>query len=166
MRVLLSLVMAIFLTACGTMEQSLKLEEQYVPHENTRVAIGNVSDERLEPLCGDVENMLRDALAEKLKSHKIYCEKAQGHDLVLNARVKMSMGNLWDVIYMIGSSHGGGNPSLAVEYELLDHAGKVIGAARASRGVVSSCPPDEYQKTILSNLANEVVNDLASQVRW
>jgi len=163
MRVLLSLVMAIFLTGCGTMEQSLKLDEQYVPYEDTRVVIGSVSDERLEPLCGDVENILRDALAEKLKAHEIYREKAQGHDLVLNGKVTVSIGNIWDFILLITGAHV--NSSFTLECELVDPAGKVIGAAQATRVVSSSCPPDEHLNTILSNLANEVINDVENQVR-
>jgi hypothetical protein len=158
-----ALITVTFLAACGTTQHSLKLEEQYVPHGNSRVAVGSVSNETGQTFDVDVEAMLRDALAERLKAHEIYCEQAQEHDLTLNAKVtEYSKGDAFKRWLLPGY----GSTALTVECELVDPAGKVIGTAEAKRTVDAG---GGYTigawKSVFSNVAHDVVDDLEKQVR-
>jgi hypothetical protein len=163
MRALLILVTAAFLTACGTAQHSLKVEEQYIPHEDTQVAVGSVANETGETFDVDIEAMLRDALAEKLKDREIYCEQAEAHDLVINARVtEYQKGDAFKRWLLPGY----GSTVLTVECDLLDPAGNVIGTAQAKRSVDGG---GAYTvgawESIFTSLAQDVVDDLAGQVR-
>jgi len=163
MRTLLIFITVTFLAACGTTQHSIILEDQYVPHGDCKVAVGNVSNETGQTFDVDIETMLRDALAEKLKAHKIYCEQAQEHDLTLNANVtEYSKGDAFKRWLMPGY----GSTSLTVEGELIDPAGKVIGTAEAKRTVdAGGAYTIGAWKSVFSNVAHDVVDDLEKQVR-
>lgn len=163
MKALVILVPVVLLAACGTTQHSLKMEEQYVSYEDTRVAVGTVSNETGETFDVDVETMLRDALAENLKAHEIYCENAQDHDLTLNARVtEYKKGDAFKRWLLPGY----GSTVLTVECELVDPAGKIIGTAEARRTVEGG---GAYTigawQSVFSNVAHDVIDDLEGQVR-
>ena len=163
MRTLLIFIAVTFLAACGTTQHSIMLEEQYVPQGDSKVAVGSVSNETGQNFDVDIEAMLRDALAEKLKAHELYCEQAQEHDLTLNANItEYSKGDAFKRWLMPGY----GSTSLTVEGELVDPAGKVIGTAEAKRTVDAG---GGYTigawKSVFSNVAHDVVDDLEKQVR-
>jgi hypothetical protein len=163
MRVLLILVTVAFLTACGTAQHSLKVEEQYVPHEDTQVAVGSVANETGDTFDVDIEAMLRDALAEKLKASEIYCEHAEAHDLVINARVTgYQKGDAFKRWLLPGY----GSTVLTVEGDLLDPAGNIIGTVQAKRSVdAGGAYTVGAWESIFAGVAQDVVDDLAGQVR-
>ena len=162
MRTLLIIIAVSFLTACGTTQHNIKLDEQYVPHVDSSVAVGSVSNETDQTFDVDVEAMLRDALVEKLKAHEIYSEQAQEHDLTLNAKVmEYSKGDAFKRWLMPGY----GSTALTVECELVDPAGKVIGTAGARRTVdAGGAYTVGAWKTVFTNVAHDVVDDLEKQV--
>jgi hypothetical protein len=163
MRALSIFIAITFLAACGTTQHSLTLKEQYVPHEDSRVAVGSVSNATGQTFDVDVEAMLRDALTENLKAHEVYCEQAQGHDLTLNAKVtEYARGDAFKRWLLPGY----GSTVLTVECELVDPAGMVIGTAEAKRTVEGG---GAYTigawQSIFSSVAHDVVDDLEKQVR-
>ena len=163
MRKFLFVLIVFVITACGTTQHSIKLEEGYDPHEDARVTVGSVSNETDQVFDVDVEKMLTKALIEKLQAHDLFCERMQDHDLAINAKItEYAKGDAFKRWLLPGY----GSTVLSVESELVDSKNNVIGRVQARRSVdAGGAYTVGAWESIFTNVAHDVVDDLEAQVR-
>ena len=160
--VLLStLIAVIILTGCGSVQHKISFQDDYSPQPQTRVEVGEVSNETNETFDVDIEQMLTNALAEKLREETLLWNGGNNTKLVLNSKI---------IEYAKGDAFkrwllpGWGSTVLNIQCELKD-GNIVVGSVEARRTVsIGGGYSVGAWRTIFDSVAKDVVKDLRSHI--
>ena len=132
MKTLLVILPFLLLTACGTAEHAVRVEDTQAFHTDTRIAVGDVTNKTGESFDVDIEAMLRSAMVKELTRENLLGEAG------VPGVVRMDI-NI--IEYRKGDAFkrwlwpGYGSTVLVVEATLLDAQGNVDATAQANRSV-------------------------------
>ena len=163
MKALLIIVSVIILTACGTAEHSVRVQDQQAFRADTAVVVGEVANKTGESFDVDIETMLRDAMVNELTQENLIGQK--GADGVVTMDVNI-------IEYRKGDAFkrwlwpGYGSTVLVVEATLRDADGNVDATAQANRSVDAGggYTVDAWKK-IFDDVAGDLVSDLKGNIR-
>jgi hypothetical protein len=156
----LSLLMfpLLLLAACGTVEHSVRVEDEQAFRDDTRIIVGEVANKTGETFDIDIEAMLREAMVNELTTEGLLGQ--QGTPGVVTMDVNI-------IEYRKGDAFkrwlwpGYGSTVLVIEATLLDAQGNVDATAQANRSVDAG---GGYTvgawKKIFKNVAADLVSDL------
>lgn len=163
MKALLVIVSVMILTACGTAEHSVRVEDQQAFRADTTVIVGEVANKTGESFDVDIETMLRDAMVKELTQENLMGQK--GAEGVVKMDVNI-------IEYRKGDAFkrwlwpGYGSTVLVVEATLRDADGNVDATAQANRSVDAG---GGYTvgawKTIFEAVAKDLIADLKGNIR-
>jgi hypothetical protein len=162
MKKLLFAFPVLLLVACGTVEHSVKVEDQQAFGANTKVLVGDVVNKTGESFDIDVEDMLRQAMVDELAGENLLGQEGAPDVVTMNVNI---------VEYRKGDAFkrwlwpGYGSTVLVVEATLLDAEGNVDASARAHRSVDAGggYTIGAWEK-IFRDVASDLVSDLKSAV--
>ena len=151
------------LSACGTVEHKLNLMSSYTPDSTTGVEVGKVTNETGKTFETElkVEDMLRQALTEKLKAENLAWNGGMQKKLVLDSKIlDYDEGNAFKRWLL----PGWGATVLTIQSDLRQD-GQLVGTVDAKRTVSAG---GGYTigawKTVFDSLAGDVVEDLRSKI--
>jgi hypothetical protein len=163
MKALLIVIAVTVLTACGTVEHSVRVEDPQAFRADTTVIVGDVANKTGESFDVDIETMLRDAMVAELTRENLLGQK--GADGVVTMDVNI-------IEYRKGDAFkrwlwpGYGSTVLVVEATLKDADGSVDATAQANRSVDAG---GGYTigawKRIFEDVARDLVSDLKGNIR-
>lgn len=159
--ILLSILTIMVLTGCGAVQHKVTFQEKYSPQAQTKIEVGQVTNETKETFDVNVEQMLTDALAEELRKEAMLWDGGSNTKLVLNSKI---------VEYAKGDAFkrwllpGWGSTVLTIQCDLKE-GDKVVGSVEARRTVsIGGGYTIGAWKTIFASVAKDVVKDLRSQI--
>ena len=159
--ILLSILSIMALTGCGAVQHKITFQDNYSPQAQTKIEVGQVTNETKETFDVNVEQMLTDAFAEELRKEAMLWDGGSDTKLVLNSKI---------VEYAKGDAFkrwllpGWGSTVLTIQCDLKD-GNKVVGSAEARRTVsIGGGYTIGAWKTIFASVAKDVVKDLRSQI--
>lgn len=132
MKALLLIFPILFLMACGTVEHSVRVEDQQAFGVDTRIFIGDVTNKTGESFDIDIEAMLRDAMESELTKENLLGQEGVPGAITMDISI---------IEYRKGDAFkrwlwpGYGSTVLVVEATLLDAEGNVDATAQANRSV-------------------------------
>lgn len=148
-------------TGCGTVQHSLTLTPGYQLKADTRVEVGEVSNETGQSFDVDVVKLLSDALTEELRRTDLLWSGGESYHIKVTSQI---------VDYKKGNAFkrwllpGWGSTVLIVHCDLLD-GGRIVGSAEAKRTVsVGGGYTIGAWHTIFAGVAKDVVADLRKQI--
>jgi hypothetical protein len=158
MKPFLILFPLIFLASCGTVEHSVKVEDQQAFGSDTKVLLGEVSNKTGETFDIDIEAMLRDAMIDELTKENLLGTQDSPDTVEMNLNI---------IEYRKGDAFkrwlwpGYGSTVLVIEATLLDKDGNVDATAQANRSVDAGggFTAGAWEK-IFKTVANDLVSDL------
>jgi hypothetical protein len=154
------------LSGCGAVSHEAKLLDTYVPQPRTLIEVAEVANStgqepKVDGEVVNIEQMLSDALAEKLRRDEFLWTGGPGRELVLKSKI---------VEYEPGDAFkrwllpGWGSTVLAVECELRD-GDQLVGTLRARRTVsIGGAYTIGAWRTIFASLADDVVTELRGKI--
>jgi len=157
------LIAVLTLSGCVSVKHKLDFESGYVPESGTMIEIGQVTNETGKTFEINVEQMLTDALTEKLRNENLLWvdQEAETNRLVLLSKI---------VEYAEGDAFkrwllpGWGATILTVHGELRN-GDQLVGTAKARRNVYAG---GAYTigawKTVFSKVAEDIVDDLKEKI--
>jgi hypothetical protein len=158
MKSLLLVFPVMFLFACGTVEHSVRVEDQQAFGADTRVMVGVVANRTGESFDIDVEAMLRDAMVNELTKEDLLGQEGTPGVVTMNVNI---------IEYRKGDAFkrwlwpGYGSTVLVVEATLLDAEGNVDATAQANRSVdAGGGYTTGAWKEIFEDVAADLVSDL------
>jgi hypothetical protein len=162
MKSLLFIIPVLFLIACGTVEHTVRVEDQHAFGEDTRILVGEVANKTGETFDVDIEAMLRDSMVNELSRENLLGQEATPGVVTMNVNI---------IEYRKGDAFkrwlwpGYGSTVLVVEATLLDADGNVDATAQANRSVDAG---GGYTvgawKKIFDDVSADLVSDLKSTV--
>ena len=159
--ILLSILTIMALTGCGAVQHKVTFQDNYSPQAQTKIEVGQVTNETKETFDVNVEQMLTDAFAEELRKETMLWDGGSDTKLVLSSKI---------VEYAKGDAFkrwllpGWGSTVLTIQCDLKD-GNKVVGSAEARRTVsIGGGYTIGAWKTIFASVAKDVVKDLRSQI--
>lgn len=162
MKSLLFIIPVLFLIACGTVEHTVRVEDQQAFGADTRILVGEVANKTGETFDVDIEAMLRDAMVNELSRENLLGQEATPGVVTMNVNI---------IEYRKGDAFkrwlwpGYGSTVLVVEATLLDADGNVDATAQANRSVDAG---GGYTvgawKKIFDDVSADLVSDLKSTV--
>jgi len=159
--ILLSIVTIMALTGCGSVQHKVSFQDNYAPQAQTKIEVGQVTNETEETFDVNIEQMLTDAFAEELRKEEMLWDGGSNTKLVLNSKI---------VEYAKGDAFkrwllpGWGSTVLTIQCDLKD-GDNVVGSVNARRTVsIGGGYTIGAWKTIFASLAKDVVQDLRSQI--
>lgn len=156
-----TLLLSIALIGCGSVEHKLDLQNSYTPAVATKIEVGKVTNETGQTFDVNVEQMLTDALAEKLTEENLLWS-GQGDDkLILSSKiVEYEKGNAFKRWLL----PGWGSTVIAVHGDLKKD-NQLVGSEQARRTVsIGGGYTIGAWKTIFNSIAEDIVEDLREKV--
>ena len=158
--ILLFILTIMTLIGCGAVQHKVTFQD-YSPQSQTKIEVGQVTNETKETFDVNVEQMLTDAFAEELRKETMLWDGGSDTKLVLSSKI---------VEYAKGDAFkrwllpGWGSTVLTIQCDLKD-GNKVVGSAEARRTVsIGGGYTIGAWKTIFASVAKDVVEDLRSQI--
>jgi hypothetical protein len=153
--------LSIILSACGVAQHQINLNDNFMPQSGTNIKIGLVNNATGQTFDVNVEDMLRDALNEKLKNNNLLSTSGAGHDLILVTKiVEYEQGNAFKRWIL----PGWGATELSVQSDIMN-GNHLVGTIKAKRTVSAG---GGYTigawKTVFNNIADDIVSDLQSKI--
>jgi hypothetical protein len=149
------------LTGCGAVQHKVTFKDSYSLRSQTKIDIGQVKNECGETFDVNVEQMLKDALANQLSKEAMLWDGSSGTKLVLNSKIiEYAKGNAFKRWLL----PGWGTTVLTIQCDLEDGE-QVVGSAEARRTISfgGGYTIGAWQ-TIFNSVAKDVVKDLNSQI--
>jgi hypothetical protein len=159
MKSLLYIFPLLFLVACGTVEHSVRVEDQQAFGVDTKVLVGDVANKTGESFDIDIEVMLRDAMVNELAKANLLCQQGTRDLVTMNVNI---------IEYRKGDAFkrwlwpGYGSTVLVVEAVLLDAEGNVDATAQANRSVDAG---GGYTIGAWKEIFEEVAADLVADLK-
>ena len=157
------ILLVLFLSACGTVEHSVRVEDPQAFSSATTVAVREVTNKTGETFDIDIEAMLRDAMLDELKKQALLAELGDAEVVTMDVNI---------IEYRKGDAFkrwlwpGYGSTVLVVEATLLDREGNVDATAQANRSVDAG---GGYTigawQSIFGNVAADLVTDLRTNIK-
>ena len=158
MKSLLYIFPLLFLVACGTVEHSVRVEDQQAFGVDTKVLVGDVANKTGESFDIDIEVMLRDAMVNELAKANLLGQQGTRDLVTMNVNI---------IEYRKGDAFkrwlwpGYGSTVLVVEAVLMDAEGNVDATAQANRSVdAGGGYTTGAWKEIFEDVAADLVADL------
>ena len=158
MRSLLYILSLMFLVACGTVEHSIRVEDQQAFGGDTKILVGEVTNKTGESFDIDIEAMLRDAMVDELSKESLLGKKGMPDQVSMNVNI---------IEYRKGDAFkrwlwpGYGSTVLVIEAVLLDAEGNVDATAQANRSVdAGGGYTTGAWKEIFEDVSADLVSDL------
>lgn len=154
-------VLVLLLYGCGTVAHNINLQPNYAPTSGTTLEVGKVSNETGQSFEVNVEQLLTNALYNKLLSNELLWTDGQTHKLMLSCKiVEYEEGNA----FKRGLLPGWGATVLAIQCDLKE-GGRLVGSEDARRTVSAGGGfTIGAWRTIFNNLAEDVVKDLRTKI--
>lgn len=151
------------LSACGTVKHKLNLMSSYTPDPMTGIEVGKVTNETGKTFETElkVEDMLRQALTEKLKTENLEWNSGMQNKLVLDSKIlDYDEGNAFKRWLL----PGWGATVLTIQSDLRQ-GGQLVGTVDAKRTVSAGggYTIGAWRK-VFDSLAGDVVEDLRSKI--
>jgi len=144
---------------CGSVQHKASFNDAFTPSAGTKIAVGTVKNETGQQFDVDVEQMLSDALAEKLRKQNMLSESQESSQLLLTCKI---------VEYQKGDAFkrwllpGWGSTVLSIQGNLIDKD-EIIGTVQARRTVsVGGGYTIGAWRTVFASLAEDIVKDINS----
>ena len=158
MKLSLLIIPILFLTACGTVEHSVRVEDEQAFGADTRIMVGEVANKTGESFDIDIEAMLREAVVNELTKESLLGQKGVPGVVTMDVNI---------IEYRKGDAFkrwlwpGYGSTVLVVEATLLDADGNVDATAQANRSVDAGggYTVGAWEK-IFEDVATDLVSDL------
>ena len=162
MKTLILTMPILFLTACGTVEHSVRVADQQAFTPATKVVVADVSNKTGETFDINIEQMLREAMVKELTTENLLGHAGNPNVVSMNINViEYRKGDAFKRWLMPGY----GSTVLVVEATLLDADGNVDATAQANRSVDAG---GGYTigawKTIFGDVASDLVSDLKARI--
>ena len=161
-----TVLLGFMLSGCGTVTHEAALLSNYVPEPRSRVEVGKVTNAtgqapKVDDQDVNIEQLLSDALTEKLRQEDFLWAGDPGRKLVLITKI---------VEYEPGDAFkrwllpGWGSTIVSVECDLRD-ADQLVGTVRARRTVsFGGAYTIGAWRTIFASVADDVVSELRSKI--
>lgn len=158
---ILGCLVLLLLTACGTVQHTVKLNDAFAPPANTLVAVGPVTNQSGHKFEVSPEQMLSDALTKTLRSEKLLWSEGQGSKLVLDSTiVEYEEGNAFKRWLL----SGWGSTVLTVRGNLRDGE-KIVGSVDARRTVsFGGLYTVGAWESVFGSIAEDIVSDLRTKI--
>ena len=159
MKSLFAVLFMLFFAACGTVEHSVRVEDERAFNVNTKVIVGEVSNKTGESFDIDIEGMLRDAVNRELTKEGLLGTEGTSNIVTMNINI---------IEYRKGDAFkrwiwpGYGSTVLVVEATLLDDQGNVDATAQANRSVDAG---GGYTVGAWENIFDDVAADLVADLK-
>ena len=158
MKSILLIFPILLLVACGTVEHSVRVEDDQAFGADTRVMVGKVANKTGEHFDVDIEAMLRDAMVSELAKEGLLGQPGAAGVVTMDVNI---------IEYRKGDAFkrwlwpGYGSTVLVVEATLLDRQGNVDATAQANRSVDAGggYTVGAWEK-IFEDVAADLVSDL------
>ena len=163
----ITVLLGLVLAGCGAVSHDATLLANYVPDPGSRIEVGTVTNAtgqvpKVDDEVVNIEQLLSDALAEKLRGEGLLWAGDPSRKLVLVTQI---------VEYEPGDAFkrwllpGWGSTVVSVEGELRD-ANQLVGTVRARRTVsFGGAYTIGAWRTIFASVADDVVSELQSKLR-
>ena len=157
----LSLVGGVLLcvTGCGSVQHKASFNNTFVPPDAVKIAVGTVTNETGQQFDVGVEQLLMDALAEKLRKKNMLSDNQESSQLSLTCKI---------VEYEKGDAFkrwllpGWGSTVLSVQGDLKDKNG-IVGTIQARRTIsIGGGYSVGAWRTVFASLADDIVKDISS----
>lgn len=162
MKSLLYIFPLLFLVACGTVEHSVRVEDQQAFGVATKILVGEVANKTGESFDIDIAAMLRDAMVNELAKENLLGQQGASDLVTMNVNI---------IEYRKGDAFkrwlwpGYGSTVLVVEATLLDAEGNVDATAQANRSVdAGGGYTTGAWKEIFEDVAADLVADLKVKI--
>lgn len=162
MKSLLYIFPLLFLVACGTVEHSVRVEDQQAFGVTTKILVGEVANKTGESFDIDIAAMLRDAMVNELAKENLLGQQGARDLVTMNVNI---------IEYRKGDAFkrwlwpGYGSTVLVVEATLLDAEGNVDATAQANRSVdAGGGYTTGAWKEIFEDVAADLVADLKVKI--
>jgi hypothetical protein len=149
------------LYGCGAVAHKVTLQNNYTPQTGTRIEVGTVTNETGQTFEVNLEQLLTEALTEKLKTEGMLWAGGDGNKIVIISKIlEYDEGNAFKRWLL----PGWGATVLSVQCDLTE-ANRLVGSVDARRTVSAG---GGYTigawRTIFANLAEDIVEDLRSHI--
>lgn len=152
----------LFLVGCGTVEHSVRVEDQQAFGHDTRVIVGEIANKTGESFDIDIEGMLREAIVNELTRQTLLAPEGSRDAVTMNVSI---------IEYRKGDAFkrwlwpGYGSTVLVIEATLLDTEGNVDATAQANRSVDAGggFTVGAWEE-IFEDVAADLVSDLKATV--
>jgi hypothetical protein len=158
--ILLFILTTMALIGCGAVQHKITFQD-YSPQAQTKIEVGQVTNETKQTFDINIEQMLTDAFAEALRKEAMLWEGGSESKLVLTSKIiEYDKGNAFKRWLL----PGWGSTVLTIQSDLKD-GDKVVGCAEARRTVSfgGGYTIGAWQ-TIFNSVAKDVVKDLCTQI--
>jgi hypothetical protein len=162
MKSLLPVFLVLSLVACGTVEHSVRVEDQQAFGQETRIVVGDVANKTGESFDIDIETMLNDAMVNELTKENLLGQEGSNNTVIMNVNI---------IEYRKGDAFkrwlwpGYGSTVLVVEATLLDADGNVDATAQANRSVdFGGGYTIGAWKGVFEDVAADLVSDLKATI--
>lgn len=145
------------LYGCGAVDHKLVLKDNYIPQAGTTIAVGKVTNTTGQTFEVNVEQLLAEALAEKLRTEGMLVTKGVANNIVITSNiVEYDEGNAFKRWLL----PGWGATVLSVQCDLKEGS-QLVGSVEARRTVsAGGAYTIGAWSTIFTNLAGDIVEDL------
>ena len=156
-----SLILLVVLSGCGAVAHKINLLPDYSPVSGTTFEVGKVTNDTGQAFEVNIEQLLTDALTNKLRSNNMLWTDGQPHKVVLACKiVEYDEGNAFKRWLL----PGWGATVLSIQCDM-KKGEQLVGSNDARRTVSAG---GGYTigawRTIFENLAEDVVEDLRSKL--
>ncbi len=149
------------LTACGTVQHTAKLHEDYIPPSKATISLGEVKNATGRTYDVDIEAMFVAAMTEALKEEGLLAADTETAVLTLNAKItEYEKGDAFKRWMMVGY----GSTVLEVHCDLLV-GDQIIGVADARRTIdAGGAYSIGAWESVYGQVATDVVEDVSGQL--
>ena len=159
MRSLLFILPLLFMVACGTVEHSVRVEDQQAFGADTKIMVGEVANKTGASFDIDIEAMLRDAVVNELTKENLLGEQGTPGIVSMNVNIiEYRKGDAFKRLLWPGY----GSTVLVIEANLLDAEGNVDATAQANRSVDAG---GGYTTGAWEEIFGDVAADLVSDLK-
>lgn len=142
---------------CGTVDHKLTLKDNYTAQAGTSIEVGKVSNETGQTFEVNMEQLMTEALAEKLRTEGMFLTDGSATKIVITSKiVEYDEGNAFKRWLL----PGWGATVLSVQCDLKEGS-QLVGSAEARRTVSAG---GGYTigawRTIFTSVAGDIVEDL------
>ena len=163
MKSLFFIIPVLFMAACGTVEHSVRVEDQQAFGAETKILVGEVTNKTGESFDIDIEDILRDAMVSELEKESLLGKSGTPDAVSMNVNI---------IEYRKGDAFkrwlwpGYGSTVLVIEATLLDKEGNVDATAQANRSVdAGGGYTTGAWKEIFEDVAADLVSDLKVSIK-
>ncbi|NOT12499.1 MAG: DUF4410 domain-containing protein [Methylococcaceae bacterium] len=150
------------LVGCGSVEHKLDLQSNYLPVAGTKIEVGKVTNETGQSFDINIEQMLTDALAEKLRDENLLWTGQGDEKLILSSKIiEYEKGNAFKRWLL----PGWGSTVITVHGDL-KNGPLLVGSEKARRTVsIGGAYSIGAWKTIFNSIAEDIVEDIRDKIQ-